>query len=87
MIKGITEEQRDRIITGIFNRNVSVNVHFIPLPLLSFYKNQGYRMEDYPKAYQLFSREISLPVFYDLTDEQLKIVVKAVTDAVEEVIR
>lgn len=87
LIKGITEEQRDRIMTGIFDRGVSVNVHFIPIPLLSFYKNRGYRMEDYPNAYNLFSREISLPVFYDLTDEQLNMVVKAVTDAVEEVIR
>lgn len=86
LIKGITEEQRDRIITGIFNRDVSVNVHFIPLPLLSFYKNQGYKMEDFPNAYQLFSREISLPVFYDLTDEQLNMVVKSVAESVEEVI-
>ncbi len=87
LIKQITEEQRDRIIAGIFNRDVSVNVHFIPVPLLSFYKNQGYRMEDYPNAYNLFSREISLPVFYDLTGEQLNIVVNAVAAAVEDVIR
>jgi dTDP-4-amino-4,6-dideoxygalactose transaminase len=87
LIKGITREQRDRIINLIFNRDVSVNVHFIPLPLLTFYKNRGYRMEDYPKAFNLFSREISLPVFYDLTHEQMNLVVKAVADSVEEVIR
>lgn len=87
LIKGITQEQRDRIINLIFNRDVSVNVHFIPLPLLTFYKNRGYRMEDYPKAFNLFSREISLPVFYDLTHEQMHLVVKAVADSVEEVIR
>lgn len=87
LIKGITREQRDRIINLIFNRDVSVNVHFIPLPLLTFYKNCGYRMEDYPKAFNLFSREISLPVFYDLTHEQMHLVVKAVADSVEEVIR
>jgi dTDP-4-amino-4,6-dideoxygalactose transaminase len=87
LIKGITREQRDRIINLIFNRDVSVNVHFIPLPLLTFYKNRGYRMEDYPKAFNLFSREISLPVFYDLTHEQMHLVVKAVADSVEEVIR
>lgn len=86
LIKEINEAQRDRIITGIFNRDVSVNVHFIPIPLLSYYRNRGYRIEDYPNAYRLFSREISLPVFYDLSDEQLSRVVKAVADAVEEVI-
>lgn len=86
IIKGITESQRDRIIAGIFNRGVSVNVHFIPIPLLSFYKNLGYRMSDYPNAYRLFGSEISLPVFYDLTDEQMNRVVNAVSDSVEEVI-
>ena len=37
-IKNISEEQRDAIMQEIFNQEVSVNVHFIPLPKLSFYK-------------------------------------------------
>lgn len=84
-INGITEEQRDAIIQQIFDQDVSVNVHFIPLPRLTFYKKQGYRMEDYPVTYDNFSREISLPVFYDLTDAQLQQVIGAVVQAVETV--
>jgi len=85
-IKGISEEGRDAIIQKIFDCDVSVNVHFIPLPMLSFYKNLGYNIKDYPVAYDNFSREISLPVFYDLTDEQVKTVVDAVVKSVQEVI-
>ncbi len=85
-IKGITEEQRDAIMKEIFNHDVSVNVHFIPVPLLSFYKNQGYDMNNYPVAYDNFNREISLPVFYDLTDIQLETVVNAVVSSVHKVI-
>ncbi len=81
-IIGITEKQRDEIIQMIFDKDVSINVHFQPLPLLSFYKNLGYRIEDYPVAYDNYSREISLPVFYDLTDEQVETVVNAVVSAV-----
>jgi dTDP-4-amino-4,6-dideoxygalactose transaminase len=62
-----------------------VNVHFIPLPLLSFYKNKGYNIKDYPVTYNNFSREISLPVYYDLTDEQVGIVVNAVVNSVKKV--
>ncbi|MFT3885375.1 MAG: DegT/DnrJ/EryC1/StrS family aminotransferase [Flavobacteriales bacterium] len=80
-----TEAQRDAIISAIAKREVSVNVHFIPMPMLSFYKGLGYRMEDYPNTYQHYSREISLPVYYDLTDEQVDAVVKAVKDAVTEI--
>ncbi len=85
-IRDINEEKRDAIIQKIFDKDVSVNVHFMPLPLLSFYKKQGYKMEDYPIAYNNYSREISLPVYYDLTDEQVLQVVKAVIGAVEEVL-
>jgi len=80
-----TEEQRDAIITAIAKRGVSVNVHFIPLPKLSFYEGQGLRMVDYPNTYKLYSTEISLPVYYDLTDAQVDQVVAAAKAAVKEV--
>ncbi|HEX5002260.1 MAG TPA: DegT/DnrJ/EryC1/StrS family aminotransferase, partial [Bacteroidia bacterium] len=47
-IANITESERDQIIQKIFEKDVSVNVHFIPIPMLSFYKKSGYNMSDYP---------------------------------------
>lgn len=85
-IKGITEVQRDAIMQEIFNADVSVNVHFIPVPAMSFYKNMGYDVMNYPVTYNNFSREITLPVFYDLTDEQIETVVKAVNSALDKVL-
>ena len=86
-IRSVSEQQRDDIIQEIFNQNVSVNVHFQPLPLLSAYKKLGYRMEDYPIAYNNYSREISLPVYYDLTDVQVNLVIKAVVSSVEKTLK
>jgi len=74
-IKNITEKERDAIIQQIALQNISVNVHFIPLPMLSFYKNAGYNIDDFPIAYQNYAREISLPVYYDLTDEQMNYII------------
>ena len=85
-IKGITEQQRDEIIQKIFDRDVAVNVHFQPLPLLSAFKNKGYKIEDYPVAYDNYSREISLPVWYGLNEEMVKTVIDAVVCSVEEVL-
>ncbi len=85
-IKGVSEEQRDAIIQAIFDEDVSVNVHFIPLPQLSFYKKQGFNIDDYPVTYSNFATEISLPIFYDLTTEQKQRVVSAVVKAVESVL-
>ena len=83
-IKNINEETRDKIIQDIFNKDVSVNVHFIPVPMMSFYKSLGYNIKDYPVTYDNYSREISLPVFYDLTDEQINTVLNAVIESVEK---
>ena len=80
------EEQRDAIITAIAERGVSVNVHFQPLPLLSHYRDRGYAIGDVPNAYRQYAREISLPVYYDLTDDQVDTVISAVKEAVQEVL-
>jgi dTDP-4-amino-4,6-dideoxygalactose transaminase len=55
------------------------------LPLLSLYKGQGYLIGDFPSTYRQYSREISLPVYFDLTDDQVDEVVKAVKESVREV--
>lgn len=83
-INNISELQRDAIIQGIFERQVSVNVHFPPLPILTVYKERGYQMEDYPMAYDNYSREISLPVYYSLSNEQVATVIDAVKSSVRE---
>jgi dTDP-4-amino-4,6-dideoxygalactose transaminase len=85
-IRGIDEAARDAIIQKIFDRDVSVNVHFIPVPRMSFYRSLGYDIADYPVTYDNFSREISLPVFYDLTDELAGQVLDAVVSSVEDVL-
>lgn len=85
-VKGITEDQRDEIIQKIFDFDVSVNVHFIPVPKMSFYVNMGYDLDNYPTTKDNFIREISLPVFVDITDEQMNRVVEAVVSAVESTI-
>lgn len=85
-MKGISEQQRDAIIQEMFHQGVSVNVHFIPLPMMSFYKSMGYDIKNYPVSYDNYSREISLPVFYDLTEKQMQQVVNAIQQAIQKVI-
>ncbi|MNK22609.1 UDP-4-amino-4-deoxy-L-arabinose--oxoglutarate aminotransferase [compost metagenome] len=85
-IAGASETQRDAIMQAIFDQDVSVNVHFQPLPILTAYKKLGYKMEDYPQAWDNYSNEITLPVYFDLTDEQVQIVINAVKTAVKQVL-
>ncbi len=84
-IKGITLEERNAIIHEIFQQDVSVNVHYKPLPMLTYYKNLGYNIHNYPSAIALWESEISLPVYFSLSSSQVKAVVNAVVNAVEKI--
>ena len=68
----------------IFDKDVSVNVHFIPVPMMSFYRSLGYSIENYPNCYKNYSCEISLPVFYDLSTAQVEEITNTVIQSVEE---
>jgi len=83
-INGITENQRDRMINYISNKGVGVNVHYIPMPMLTYFKKTGYNINDYPNTYKLYSNEITLPVYNNLGKEQVDFVCNTVTEAYKE---
>ena len=84
-IKDFSEEQRDAMIEEIAKKDVAVNVHFIPMPMLSFFKQLGYNIEDYPVAYNNYKHEISLPIYPQLTKEEVDYVVESVIEAYDKV--
>ena len=85
-IKGITEQQRDDIISEISRHEVAVNVHFVPLPMLTYFRSKGYDIKDFPTAYNNYSHEISLPVYPQLDDEKVRFVAKTLIEAYQTVI-
>lgn len=85
-IYGISERIRDRIINKIFETGVSVNVHFIPMPLLTLFKNLGYKMSEYPVAHDNYSREISLPIYPQLSNTKIDYICNSVLNSYYEVL-
>ena len=67
-------------------KSLKVNVHFIPMPMLSFFKSMGYDIKDYPQAYQNFKSEISLPIYPQLDSEKLNFIIETVKAAYATVI-
>ncbi len=70
-IAGASEAERDAIIQRIAEQGVGVNVHYIPMPMLTLFKRLGYCIEDYPQTYRLYANEITLPVYNGLTEDQV----------------
>jgi dTDP-4-amino-4,6-dideoxygalactose transaminase len=84
-ITGASEAQRNEIIKRVAEEGISTNVHFQPLPRLSYYKKKGLQEAMFPNAMAHFSHEISLPVYFDLTDEDVDMVCQSVVKAKQEV--
>lgn len=69
-IPGIGEEERNKIIIEMAEAGIACNVHYKPLPMLTAYKNIGFKIEDFPNSYAQYKNLISIPVFSIMTDEQ-----------------
>ena len=80
----MTLEQRDKLIRYCGENGVGVNVHYIPMAELTLFKQKGYDIKDYPKTFEMYANEVSLPIYNNLTWEQLDIIVKTFTEAYNE---
>jgi dTDP-4-amino-4,6-dideoxygalactose transaminase len=72
---------RADFIEALKQRGIGVSVHFIPLHLHPYYRDTyGYKPEDFPVAYREYTREISLPIYSRMSDDDVQRVIDAVHD-------
>lgn len=86
-VRNITEVHRNLIIEEITKAGISVNVHFIPMPMLTLFKGLGYEIGDFPVSFNNYSREISLPIYPQLTYEQIDFIVNNIENAYLKVVK
>ena len=55
--------------------NIISQVHYIPVPAHPYYRKLGFKPEDYPNAFDYYQEALSIPLYYDLTDEQQQFVI------------
>jgi len=80
---GTLELDRNSFIRELKNAGIGTSVHFIPLHLHPFYAREyGYRAGDFPNAEDAYSRCISLPIYPDMSDEEVSRVIQAVEQIV-----
>jgi len=53
---------------------IGVNLHYIPVHTQPYYKKLGFKWGDFPQAEAYYQEAISIPLYYDLTEEKQKIV-------------
>lgn len=82
-IPGYNEERRNALIMKMAEKGIATNVHYKPLPMLTAYKNLGFRIQDYPNAFAQYQNEISLPLHTKLTNEDVDYIIDSLTKAIK----
>ena len=66
---------RGQLMRELRARKIGSQVHYIPVPAQPHYRMLGFKPEDYPNAQNYYQEALSIPLFYDLTDDQQQYVI------------
>ena len=70
-------EERDEVIEKLKALGIGCSVHFIPVHKHSYYKEKyGYKDENYPVANRVFEMSLSLPIYPDMSEEEIEYVIE-----------
>lgn len=68
---------RNKLIEGLRKFNIVASVHFIPLHLHPYYQNKyKYQEGDFPESEKAYYKEISLPIYPDLSRKDQEYIVR-----------
>jgi dTDP-4-amino-4,6-dideoxygalactose transaminase len=79
----IRVKNRDEVMQKLTEKGIGVGIHYpVPVHLQKAYEFLGHKPGDFPVAEKIASELISLPMFPELTEEQIAYVVEALKEAV-----
>jgi len=70
-----------QVFETLRNKDIQVNLHYIPVHIQPYYQQQGFQLGDFPAAEQYYREAISLPMHVNLTDEELQFVASSLREA------
>jgi len=73
-----TALSRRAFMDDLAELNIGTQVHYMPVYYHPYYQKLGYKKGSCPQAETLFEEIVSIPLFYSMTDEDVKYVIKAI---------
>jgi UDP-4-amino-4,6-dideoxy-N-acetyl-beta-L-altrosamine transaminase len=62
---------RAQVFARMWDAGIGVNVHYIPVHLQPFYRRMGFSEGQFPAAEAFYSRALTLPLYYRLSESEL----------------
>ena len=75
---------RDKVYLRLMEAGVSCNVHYKPLPMMTAYKNLGFDIKDFPRAFDMFKNLLTIPYHTELTEGDQEAIVYHIGKAVSK---
>lgn len=73
------DKNRDSFAVELNNAGIGTGLHYIPLHLLSYYKiKYSLRVNDYPVALRTYQQVLSLPIYANMSDAEVKTVIEKI---------
>jgi dTDP-4-amino-4,6-dideoxygalactose transaminase len=73
------DKNRDSFAMALKEEGVGTGLHYIPLHLLTYYKTKySLRVNDFPVALRSFQQILSLPIYPDMSDEDVQFVISKI---------
>jgi dTDP-4-amino-4,6-dideoxygalactose transaminase len=73
------DKNRDSFAVALREEGIGSGLHYIPLHLLTYYKTKySLRVNDFPMALRSFQQVLSLPIYSDMSDEDVKYVISKI---------
>jgi UDP-4-amino-4,6-dideoxy-N-acetyl-beta-L-altrosamine transaminase len=76
-----TDKSRRAVFEFLRERQIGVQVHYIPVHTQPYYQALGFAPGDFPVAEAYYAQAISLPLYADLTDAEQDRVIKTLAEA------
>jgi UDP-4-amino-4,6-dideoxy-N-acetyl-beta-L-altrosamine transaminase len=76
----IQVDKRDDVYKYLHEHNIKVQIHYIPVHLMPYYKQYGWNRGDMPNAECYYKNCLSLPMFPSLDEAQLQYVITTIDD-------
>ena len=74
-------EERDELEKYLNGKGVGTNKHYpIPIHLQECYKDLGFKKGDYPIAEEISSTELSIPIYYGMSDDEVDYVIDCINE-------
>lgn len=75
---------KKEIFARMRDRGIVLNLHYIPVHTQPYYRKLGFQKGDFPVSEKYYEEAITLPLYYDLTDEQQDEVIEALKEVLAE---